>query len=173
MASSSIVPTFCYLKNIDIPTPAAILEIWGCFIYQDRTFIQFNKVQLHKVPEHDACAVSICPRGFYRSAANAFQEFQSLASSDKCWTAGQKKGKVIFRNEKHYFALIFPNVVIKSHDWHVKIRQTNYSFRKPNQFSLTNFHSQIVLRVITEHMQVSSNGGTFVERAIEDNGGAS
>lgn len=134
--------------------------------------MQFNKVQLYKVPKHDACAISICLRGFYRSAANVFQEFQLLASTDKSLTAGQKKGKVIFRNEKHSFALIFPDVVIKSHNCHVKTRQTNYSFREPNQFSLTNFHCQIVLRIITEHMHFSSNPGTFIERAIKDNRGA-
>lgn len=134
--------------------------------------MQFNKVQLYKVPKHDACAISICLRGFYRSAANAFQEFQLLASTDKSLTAGQKKGKVIFRNEKHSFALIFPDVVIKSHNCHAKTRQTNYSFREPNQFSLTNFHCQIVLRIITERMHFSSNPGTFVESAIKDNRGA-
>lgn len=107
MASSSIVPTFCYLRNVDVHTLAAILVIWGCFIYQDRTFMQFNKVQLYKVPESDACATSSCLRGFHRSAASAFQEFQLLTSSDKCPTAGQKKGKVIFRNEKHCFAFFF------------------------------------------------------------------
>jgi len=45
--------------------------------------MQFNEVQPSKVPEHDAYAISICLRGFYSSAANAFQEFQLLASSDK------------------------------------------------------------------------------------------
>lgn len=39
MASSSIVPTFCYLTNTDVHTLAAVLEILDCFIYQDRTFI--------------------------------------------------------------------------------------------------------------------------------------
>lgn len=78
MASSSIVPAFCYLTNIDVHMLAAVLEILGCFIYQDRTFILFNKVQLYKVPECAACAISICLRGFHRSAANAFQELQFL-----------------------------------------------------------------------------------------------
>lgn len=173
MGSSSIVPTFCYLKkHLTFTHWQQFWWFWGCFIYHGRTFMKFNKVQLYKVPECDACAISICLRGFYRSAASAFQEFQLLTSSDKCPTAGQKKGKVIFRNEKHCFALIFPNVVIKSHNCHVNIRQTNYSFRKPNQLSPTNFHSQIVLRVITEHTHFSSNLGTFVERAIKGSGGA-
>jgi len=83
-----------------------------------------------------------------------------------------KRGKVIFRNEKHCFQLIFPNVVIKPHNCHVKIRQTNYLFRKPNQFSLTDFHSQIISMVITEHTHYSSKPDTFVEKAIKDNRGA-
>lgn len=73
-----------------------------------------------------------------------------MASSDKCLTAGQKKGKVIFRNEKHSFALIFSNVVIKSRNCHAKIRQINYYFSKLSQFPLTNFHRPRVLRVIKE-----------------------
>lgn len=31
MASSSIVPAFCYLTNIDVHMLAAILEIFGSF----------------------------------------------------------------------------------------------------------------------------------------------
>ena len=100
MASSSIVPTFCYLRNIDVHTLAAILEILGCFIYWDRTFMQFNEVQPSKVPEHDAYAISICLRGFYSSAANAFQEFQLLASSDK-WPTARQKGERSFLGMKN------------------------------------------------------------------------
>lgn len=39
MASSSIAPAFCYLTNTDVHMLAAVLQILGCFIYQDRTFI--------------------------------------------------------------------------------------------------------------------------------------
>lgn len=67
---------------------------------------------------------------------------------------------------------MFPDAVIKSHKSHVKIRQTNYSFRKPNQFSLTNFCGNVVLKAITEHVHFSSNTSTFLERAIKDNRGA-
>lgn len=52
----------------------------------------FHAVQLYKVPECDACAKSFCHRGLSRSAANTLQEFQLLASPDKCPTAGQRKG---------------------------------------------------------------------------------
>lgn len=114
----------------------------------------------------------ICLRGFHRSAANAFQELQLLASSDKCPTAAQKKGKVIFRNEKHSSAFIFFNVAVTVHNHNVKLRQTNHSYRKPIQFLLTNFHIQMVLRVITEHVHFNLNPTTFAERAIEPSAGA-
>lgn len=177
MNSSSIVPTFCYLTNIDVHMLAAILEIFGLLHLPRQNFRlfktkDFNKVQLYKVPEYVVCAISICLRGFHRSAATAFQELQLLASSDKCPTAGQRKGKVIFRNEKHSFALIFSNVVVTVHDHHVKSEQTNYSYRKPIQFLLTNFHSQMALRVITEHVHLNLNPRTLAERAIKPSGGA-
>lgn len=68
--------------------------------------------------------------------------------------------------------LFFSNVIVTVHNHNAKLRQTNHSYRKPNQFLLTNFHSQMVLRVITEHVHFNLNPRAFVERAIKPSGGA-
>lgn len=68
--------------------------------------------------------------------------------------------------------LFFFNVAVTVHNHNVKLRQTNHSYRKPIQFLLTNFHIQMVLRVITEHVHFNLNPTTFAERAIEPSAGA-